>query len=267
MSRWPQFRLPDGTLALYQADAAIVPAGAGHPGDAGPGPPARRRAARAAPRCSASRPRRRRHRGRRPRRACCAAAGSWSAPTPGSTTCSASLGHAHPARGDARAGHLLRADRPGDVRAGPAAAVDLDGRPVVLRLPVATASRPSRPPRTAAARWSTRTTRARSPTRRCRRCSPSTCARMLPGSGDAGAVAALPVHADPRPRLRDLAGARPRVGGRRAGCGARLQVRADVRPAARRPRRSTGRTTTDLSAFRLDRPALTDPDYQAHWLV
>jgi sarcosine oxidase len=24
---------------------------------------------------------------------------------------------------------------------------------------------------------------------------------------------------------------------------------------------------TDLSAFRLDRPALTDPDYQAHWLV
>jgi monomeric sarcosine oxidase len=28
-----------------------------------------------------------------------------------------------------------------------------------------------------------------------------------------------------------------------------------------------GRTTTDLSAFRMDRPALTDPDYQAHWLV
>jgi sarcosine oxidase len=28
-----------------------------------------------------------------------------------------------------------------------------------------------------------------------------------------------------------------------------------------------GRTATDLSAFRMDRPALTDPDYQAHWLV
>ena len=28
-----------------------------------------------------------------------------------------------------------------------------------------------------------------------------------------------------------------------------------------------GRTTTDLSAFRMDRPALTDPNYQAHWLV
>ncbi|HSV40403.1 MAG TPA: N-methyl-L-tryptophan oxidase [Nocardioidaceae bacterium] len=27
--RWPQFRLPEGTLALYQADAAIVPAGLG----------------------------------------------------------------------------------------------------------------------------------------------------------------------------------------------------------------------------------------------
>ncbi|MBV9831083.1 MAG: FAD-dependent oxidoreductase, partial [Marmoricola sp.] len=28
-SRWPQFRLPEGTLALHQADAAIVPAGRG----------------------------------------------------------------------------------------------------------------------------------------------------------------------------------------------------------------------------------------------
>jgi sarcosine oxidase len=30
---------------------------------------------------------------------------------------------------------------------------------------------------------------------------------------------------------------------------------------------TTGETTTDLSTFRLDRPALTDPDYAAHWLV
>jgi sarcosine oxidase len=28
-----------------------------------------------------------------------------------------------------------------------------------------------------------------------------------------------------------------------------------------------GATPGDISAFRLDRPALTDPDYQAHWLV
>jgi sarcosine oxidase len=30
---------------------------------------------------------------------------------------------------------------------------------------------------------------------------------------------------------------------------------------------TTGQTTSDVSAFGLDRPALTEPDYQAHWLV
>jgi sarcosine oxidase len=29
----------------------------------------------------------------------------------------------------------------------------------------------------------------------------------------------------------------------------------------------TGATATDLTAYRMDRPALTDPAYQAHWLV
>jgi len=28
-----------------------------------------------------------------------------------------------------------------------------------------------------------------------------------------------------------------------------------------------GGTSTDVYAFRLDRPALTEPDYQVHWLV
>jgi sarcosine oxidase len=28
-----------------------------------------------------------------------------------------------------------------------------------------------------------------------------------------------------------------------------------------------GVTTSDVSAFGLDRPALTDPAYRAHWLV
>ena len=28
-----------------------------------------------------------------------------------------------------------------------------------------------------------------------------------------------------------------------------------------------GRTTTDLASFRMDRPGLTEPDYQTHWLV
>jgi sarcosine oxidase len=30
---------------------------------------------------------------------------------------------------------------------------------------------------------------------------------------------------------------------------------------------TTGESATDLATFRLDRPALTDPDYAAHWLV
>jgi sarcosine oxidase len=30
---------------------------------------------------------------------------------------------------------------------------------------------------------------------------------------------------------------------------------------------TTGTTTTDVAAYRLDRPALTDPDHAAHWLV
>ncbi len=50
----------------------------------------------------------------------------------------------------------------------------------------------------------------------------------------AGAVAAVPVHADPRPRLRPGPGARAPVAGRRPRRRARLQVRADLRAAARR---------------------------------
>jgi sarcosine oxidase len=30
---------------------------------------------------------------------------------------------------------------------------------------------------------------------------------------------------------------------------------------------TTGETATDVSTYRLDRPALTEPDYAAHWLV
>ncbi len=60
---------------------------------------------------------------------------------------------------------------------------------------------------------------------------------LLPGSRRAGAFVALPVHADSRPRLRDRAGAGARV--RRGGSRrrSRFQVRPDVRPAARRPGR------------------------------
>jgi sarcosine oxidase len=30
---------------------------------------------------------------------------------------------------------------------------------------------------------------------------------------------------------------------------------------------TTGETRSDVSAFALDRPALTEPGYQTHWLV
>ena len=57
------------------------------------------------------------------------------------------------------------------------------------------------------------------------------------GVRSAGPVDPLPVHAHSRPRLRACAGSRPRVGRRRSGRRARLQVRADVRTGAGRPRR------------------------------
>ena len=268
MQRWPQFRLPPGTLGAApgrRRDRAGRPRHRGacrtRPGGTVP------TCATAQPGARAARPRRRGVEVTTPDgemhcRGLVVCADAWINDVLGG------LGHADPARGDPRAGDLLRAAGPADVRSRPAAAVDLDGRPVVLRLPDlrradrqggAGLRRPGRRPRDGRD--------DASPTRRWRRGSPRTCARMLPGQRGAGAVAALPVHADPRPRLRDgspsratrasWSGSAPRTGSssRRpsAGCSPTWW--------------STGATTTDLSAFRLDRPALTDPDYQAHWLV
>ena len=83
----------------------------------------------------------------------------------------------------------------------------------------------------------------------------------------AGAVAALPVHADPRPRLRPLAGARA-TSGSSSGSAPRTASSSRRRSAGCWPTSpSTATRTTDLSPYRLDRPALSDPDYAAHWLV
>ena len=154
-------------------------------------------------------------------------------------------------------------DEPRPVRARRAAAVDLDGRPVVLRLPDLRRSRPSRPPRTAAARGRPRRPRPATRTRRWRRCSPSTCARCCPAS--ARRVRSVRCQYTLTPDrdfvLAPVPG--PRAGRRRAGRRARLQVRADLRPGAGRPGHHRRRPTTDVSAFRLDRPALTEPDYAA----
>ena len=176
----PQLRVPPGTLALYQADAAIVPAGRHHGGAARPGPAPRRRAARplAGARAGGPRrrglrvttadagdhlPRRRRHRrrlgqrrGRPPR-----AAGA--------------------ARGHARAGHLLRA------RAARAASRDLPlwiwmddpsfyGFPPYGEATVKAAQDCGGPIVVA------RRPRPATRTRRWRRCSPSTCSGCCPGS-------------------------------------------------------------------------------------
>ena len=174
----------------------------------------------------------------------------------------ADLGVARPARGDAGAGDLLRARAPRQLRAAPTCRCGSGWTTRRTTASPATASRPSRPPRTAADRWSTpRPERGPpSPTRRCRRGSrrarASDPARQ---SGQPGALDALPVHADPRPRLRARAGPRPRVGRRRPRRGARRSSSRRRSAGCSPTWRPTGTTTTDLSPFRLDRPALTDP--------
>ena len=135
MSRWPQFRLPDGLVAIHQPDAAIVPAARGtrvmqdqarkHGADLRELTPVlgvrdlgssgvEVETANGAIRCGGL----------------VVCADAWVNYVLGG------LGHRHPARGDPRAGHLLRAAGPDWLRPGSAAALDLDGRPVVLRLPV-----------------------------------------------------------------------------------------------------------------------------------
>ena len=164
---------------------AIVPAGRGTAADAD----ARGRrhgadAARLARRCSRlRRPRRRRRRrsstaaGRRP-----LPAASWSAPTRGPTRCWPASDVDVPLEVTLEQVDLLRARPTRQLRARPAAAVDLDGRPVVLRLPAATASRPSRRPRTAAARRSTRDDRGPpSPDPAMLRAARAVHGRLLPG--------------------------------------------------------------------------------------
>ena len=206
----------------------------------GAGPPARRRAARPHPRARAS---------RTSAAAGCESPRRTARSTAGGVVVTADawvndvLGHlgVHvPVEVDARAGHLLRA-RPAP-RTSPTcrcgsgwttrrstasrrtATADRQGRPG-LRRPDRRPRRPHQRARPGDAR----------------RCSPSTCATLLPGRRRAAAVGALPVHAHPGPRLRDRAGARSRAGRRRAGCGARLQVRADLRPGAGRPGRPRAR--------------------------
>ena len=141
---------------------------------------------------------------------------------------------ARAARGDAGAGHLLRAGRPCGASPGIPLWIWMDdpsfygfphvrrgdgqGRPG-LRRP---ARRPRRP-------------HLRARPGDAERCSPSTCARCCPGVGDPVRSVRCQYTLTPDRDFVLAAGARPRAGRGRAGGGARLQVRADVRPAAGRP--------------------------------
>ena len=51
------------------------------------------------------------------------------------------------------------------------------------------------------------------------------------------------------------------------GVGARLQVRADLRPDPRRPGHDGTVRRRTCRAFGFDRPALTDPDFVPNWMV
>ena len=79
-------------------------------------------------------------------------------------------------------------------------------------------------------------------------------ARRCPGSGRAGAVAALPVHADPRPRLRARTGARA-TSASSSGSAPPTASSSRRRSAGCWPTSpSPGTTTTDLTPYRA-RPA------------
>ncbi len=133
--RWPQFRLPEGTLVLHQPDAAIVPAGRG---TRVLQEQARRRGADLREQTPVTAVRD------------LGAGGLEVETTGGVVHCERAgrvrgrldqrragrPGRAGAARGDAGAGDLLPAGTSRRLRARTAAAVDLDGRPVVLRVPV-----------------------------------------------------------------------------------------------------------------------------------
>ena len=189
--RWPAFRLPPGTTGAApggRRDRARRPR---HRRDAGAGAPARRRPARRSARARAGRPRRRRGRGRDGRTARSARGGVVVTADAWTNDVLGHLGVQRAARGDA--GSRSPTSRPTDparFAPGRAAAVDLDGRPVVLRVPHlrradgqgrAGLRRPGRRPR--------RPRTGGHRPRRCWRGCTASWATLLPGSRRPGAVA------------------------------------------------------------------------------
>ena len=143
--------------------------------------------------------------------------------------------------GDARAGDLLRAAGAGALRAGPAAGVDLDGRPVVLRLPDLCRGRQrriregGRGLRRSGDDGATPGRSTSTPARStgCAASSPRCCRASATPARTVTCLYTLTPDRDFVARPGARASGRAGRPGRRA----RVQVRADVRAAAGRPGR------------------------------
>ena len=166
-----------------------------------------------------------------------------------------------PVDGDPGAGHVLRAARPRAVRRD--AAVDLDGRARRTTASPATASRPSRRPRTAAARLSTPTPAPPSPTPRCgpgwRRSWGRCCrARATP-------VRSLRCQYTLTPDrdfvLAPVPGHEAVVVGLGSAHG--FKFAPDLRPDPGRPGHGRGTSTSDVSPFGFERPGAHRPRLRA----
>ena len=261
MRRWPQWRLDDGTTAMFQAQGGLADPFKGNAAHRRLATGRRRDAARpdagrppsatSAARCEldaggvdppgADRGRRRRRLDQR-------AAGAVRPP---------------PAADDHQgAGHVLRRARPGRVRAGPLPGLDLDGRPVLLRLPDLRRGRPEGRPglrRPGRRRRQTRTFERDEAADRARR-APSWAATCPTALGPEIYTKTCLYTLTPD---RDFVVDRlPEAPGRRrpAGRGARRSSSPRCWAASRPSWRSTAtrRRRRSSSAFRIDRPILLE---------
>ena len=179
----------------------------------------------------------------------------------------APLGRRPAAHRDRGAGHLLHPDRPLTVLPQGLPGVDLDGRPVLLRVPdLRRGDRQGRPglrrsqgrPATSAPAVTDEQMLGRLA---------GFMAGMLPGAGSPVRSKRCLYTLTPDRDFVVSSGPGAREHRRRPGC----------RPTPSSSRATFGRLLTDLvvdgktdadiSAFGLERPALTDPGYEVHWMV